>query len=81
MNVRDLTDPDTVAELEDRAAELVDRDHLLSQERADWRQAWADLLERDRADLTAEADRWEAIKERSGWPAEYGWGSHWDDVL
>jgi hypothetical protein len=74
-----VTDPEAAAELEDRAAELVDRDHLLALERADWRQAWAELQERDRADLTAEADRWEAIKARSGHSCDYG--GYWSGVL
>lgn len=69
------------AELEDRAAELVDRDRLLGQERDDWRAARAALMAADVAALTAAADRWEDIKARSGWPCDYGWDSHWTDVL
>ena len=81
MTARDQTDPEVVAELEDRAAELVDRDHLHNLERDDWRAARAALMAADIAALTAAADRWEDIKARSGWPSDYGWDSHWTDVL
>lgn len=74
-------DPELAAELEDRAAELVDRDRLLGIERADWAQGRAEQLERDRAELTRRADAWEALKERSGHPCDYGWGGYWDGVL
>lgn len=71
-------DPDHQAELEDRAADRVDRDWLLGLERTDWRQARADLEAADRAELEKRADRWEDIKARSKHPCDYGWHQGWD---
>lgn len=73
------------AELEDRAAELVDRDWLLGVERDDRAAGRADLEAADRADLIAYNTEWEACKERAGLMSDYGWHdhsrSHWDGVL
>jgi len=76
-------DSEWLAELEDRAAELVDRDRLLGIEREDWAQGRADLHAADMKARTVEADRWEAIKARSGQPSDYGWwrDSPWSDAL
>ena len=77
------SNPDYVAEMEDRAAELVDRDRLLMLERDDWAQARADQHTHDCAVLTQRAEEWCAIKDCSGHPSDYGWRdfSWWRGVL
>jgi hypothetical protein len=67
-------------ELEDRAAELVDRDRLLCQERDDLAAGRAELHDHDRAVLIGRADVWEAVKAGSGWQSNWG-RSYWDGVL
>ena len=66
------------ADMEDRAAELVDRDRLLGQERVDWQQGRAEQFQHDCDVLVARAVEWEAIKARSGHQSDYGW---WGGVL
>lgn len=73
--------PDHQAELEDRAAELVDRDHLLSQERDDRAAGRAEQHEHDTAVREKWVGEWCDVKDRSGWSSDYGWGGYWDGVL
>lgn len=78
MDRRAEMDPDHWAELEDRAAEQVDRDWLLAQERDDWHAARAEQHAADCAVLEKRALEWCDVKDRSGHPSDYGW---WGGVL
>jgi hypothetical protein len=71
------------AELEDRAAELVERDRLLGVERDDRRAMREAIARADGELLERRATEWEACKARSGHPSDYGWrtDSPWSDAL
>lgn len=75
MDARVEMDPDHQAELEDRAAEHVERDTYQGVDRADRAASRADAHVAWVAHMTALADDWEGIKARSGWQSDYWWGN------